>query len=61
MSADGVEQEEVFSEGTPQGSVSVAEGEAYSKVVKRIVVKSEGDQTEVCIKSLHYWHIVQIK
>ncbi|XP_076001841.1 uncharacterized protein ank2a [Genypterus blacodes] len=49
VSADGVEQEEVFSEGTPQGSVSVAEGEAYSKVVKRTVVKSEGDQTEVTL------------
>ncbi|XP_054635265.1 ankyrin-2-like isoform X2 [Dunckerocampus dactyliophorus] len=47
VSSDGVEREEVSIEGTPQGSISVAEGDSYSKVVKRTVLKSEGDHTEV--------------
>ncbi|KAF7666230.1 hypothetical protein LDENG_00114720 [Lucifuga dentata] len=48
-SLDGVEREEVSLEGTSQGSINVAEGDAYSKVVKRTVVKSEGDHTKVTI------------
>lgn len=48
VSADGMEHEEVSLEGAPQGSVSMAEGDGYSKVVKRTVLKSEGDHTEVC-------------
>ncbi|KAM4603376.1 ankyrin-2 [Polymixia lowei] len=47
VSADGVAHEDVSVEGAPQGSISVAEGDAYSKVVKRTVLKSEGDHTEV--------------
>ncbi|XP_062334483.1 ankyrin-2-like isoform X2 [Osmerus eperlanus] len=47
VSADGMEQEEVTVEGSPQGSVSVAEGDSYSRVVKRTVLRSEGDHTEV--------------
>lgn len=47
VSVDGVECEHV-SEGNPQGSISIAEGDGYSKVVKRTVLKSEGDHTEVC-------------
>ncbi|KAM7010036.1 uncharacterized protein LKV04_001897 isoform 4-T4 [Tautogolabrus adspersus] len=47
VSADGVEREEVSMEGAPQGSIHVAEGDGYSKVVKRTVLKSEGDHTEV--------------
>ncbi|XP_070768375.1 ankyrin-2 [Enoplosus armatus] len=47
VSADGVEREEVSLEGAPQGSISTAEGDGYSKVVKRTVLKSEGDHTEV--------------
>ncbi|KAG7238383.1 hypothetical protein INR49_030890, partial [Caranx melampygus] len=47
VSADGVEHQEVSLEGAPQGSISMAEGDGYSKVVKRTVVKSEGDHTEV--------------
>lgn len=39
-------------EGDPQGSISMAEGDGYSKVVKRTVLKSEGDHTEVCVSSL---------
>ncbi|XP_034463092.1 ankyrin-2 [Hippoglossus hippoglossus] len=47
ISADGVEREEVTLEGSPQASISVAEGDGYSKVVKRTVLKSEGEHTEV--------------
>ncbi|XP_067106166.1 ankyrin-3-like isoform X1 [Osmerus mordax] len=47
VSADGMEREEVTVEGSPQGSVSVAEGDSYSRVVKRTVLRSEGDHTEV--------------
>ncbi|XP_069385767.1 ankyrin-3 isoform X5 [Paralichthys olivaceus] len=47
ISADGVEREEVTLEGAPQASISVAEGDGYSKVVKRTVLKSEGEDTEV--------------
>ncbi|XP_061535036.1 ankyrin-2 isoform X6 [Phycodurus eques] len=47
VSSDGVEREEVSVEGSPQRSISVAEGDGYSKVVKRTVLKSEGDHTEV--------------
>ncbi|XP_069024265.1 ankyrin-2 isoform X1 [Embiotoca jacksoni] len=47
VSADGVEREEMLLEGAPQGSISVAEGDGYSKVVKRTILKSEGDHTEV--------------
>ncbi|XP_077426311.1 uncharacterized protein ank2a isoform X2 [Vanacampus margaritifer] len=47
VSSDGVEREEVSIEGSPQRSISVGEGDGYSKVVKRTVLKSEGDNTEV--------------
>ncbi|XP_056136528.1 ankyrin-2-like [Lampris incognitus] len=47
VSADGVTREEVSSEGAPQDSISMAEGDGYSKVVKRTVLKSEGEHTEV--------------
>ncbi|KAI3352437.1 hypothetical protein L3Q82_005391 [Scortum barcoo] len=47
VSMDGVEHEEVSLEGAPQGSISMAAGDGYSKVVKRTVLKSEGDHTEV--------------
>ncbi|XP_068506903.1 ankyrin-2 isoform X7 [Syngnathus scovelli] len=47
VSSDGVEREEVSIEGSPQRSISVTEGDGYSKVVKRTILKSEGDHTEV--------------
>lgn len=47
-SADGAEHEEVSLEGGAQGSISTAEGDGYSKVVKRTILKSEGDHSEVC-------------
>ncbi|XP_075318912.1 uncharacterized protein ank2a isoform X3 [Odontesthes bonariensis] len=47
VSADGVEHEEVSLEGAPQRSVTLSEGDGYSKVVKQTILKSEGDHTEV--------------
>lgn len=49
VSADGVEREEVMLEGPRQEAVAVDEADGFSKVVKRTVVKSGGDQTEVGI------------
>uniref|UniRef100_A0A672T637 Ankyrin-2-like n=1 Tax=Sinocyclocheilus grahami TaxID=75366 RepID=A0A672T637_SINGR len=48
VSSDGVETEQVRMEGSPQQPVNVAQGDGYSKVIKRTVLKSEGHQTEVC-------------
>uniref|UniRef100_A0A8C8IJT7 Ankyrin-2-like n=1 Tax=Oncorhynchus tshawytscha TaxID=74940 RepID=A0A8C8IJT7_ONCTS len=47
FSPDGVEREEVTVQGSQQEMVSVEEGDSFNKVVKRTVVRSEGDQTEV--------------
>ncbi|XP_049339003.1 ankyrin-2b isoform X21 [Astyanax mexicanus] len=47
VSADGVEREEVMVEGGQQEAITVDEADSFSKVVKRTVVKSGGDQTEV--------------
>ncbi|XP_056586420.1 ankyrin-2b isoform X3 [Triplophysa dalaica] len=48
VSADGVEREEVLMmEGPQQESVRVDEADAFSKVLKRTVVRSAGDQTQV--------------
>uniref|UniRef100_A0A8C7HFM2 Ankyrin 2 n=1 Tax=Oncorhynchus kisutch TaxID=8019 RepID=A0A8C7HFM2_ONCKI len=61
FSPDGVEREEVTVQGSQQEMVSVEEGDCFNKVVKRTVVRSEGDQTEVnsnnhlensCLKSM---------
>uniref|UniRef100_A0A3P8TWV0 Ankyrin 2a, neuronal n=1 Tax=Amphiprion percula TaxID=161767 RepID=A0A3P8TWV0_AMPPE len=45
VSVDGVEHEEMTLEGASQGSVTLP-GDGYSKVVKRTVLKSDGDHTE---------------
>ena len=57
-----MEHEEVLLDGAPQASISMAEGDGYSKVVKRTVVKSEGDHTEVCVLCIMcvYYHTLQI-
>lgn len=52
-----MEREEVSSEGAPHGSISMAEGDGYSKVVKRTVLKSEGDHTEVCVLYIMFVYI----
>ncbi|NWX84613.1 ANK2 protein, partial [Nothoprocta pentlandii] len=47
VSADGTEREEVTVQGTPQQlPVQVEEGDSYSKVVKRVVLKSGSEQSE---------------
>ncbi|XP_065117830.1 ankyrin-2b isoform X4 [Paramisgurnus dabryanus] len=48
VSADGVEREEVMMmEGPQQEAVRVDDADAFSKVVKRTIVRSTGDQTQV--------------
>ncbi|XP_059392566.1 ankyrin-2b isoform X21 [Carassius carassius] len=47
VSADGVEREEVMLEGPQQEAVTVYEADGFSKVVKRTVVQSGGETTEV--------------
>lgn len=50
VSADGVEREEVLMmEGPQQEAVRVDEADSFSKVLKRTVVRSAGDQTQVCL------------
>ncbi|NXC68395.1 ANK2 protein, partial [Anhinga anhinga] len=46
VSQDGTEKEEVLMQGTPQTPVTVKEGDGYSKVVKRVVLKSDSEQSE---------------
>lgn len=54
VSADGVEREEVMVEGALQEAITVDDADGFSKVVKRTVVRSAGDQTEVssCFQSI---------
>ncbi|XP_028943258.1 ankyrin-2 [Antrostomus carolinensis] len=49
VSPDGTEKEEVLMQGTPQRPVTVEEGDGYSKVVKRVVLKSGSEQSEVTL------------
>ncbi|NXE97869.1 ANK2 protein, partial [Menura novaehollandiae] len=46
VSPDGTEKEEVVMQGTPQAPVAVGEGDGYSKVVKRVVLKSDSEHSE---------------
>ncbi|NXM67366.1 ANK2 protein, partial [Serilophus lunatus] len=46
VSPDGTEKEEVLVQGAPQTPVTVEEGDGYSKVVKRVVLKSSSEQSE---------------
>ncbi|NWV06240.1 ANK2 protein, partial [Ptilonorhynchus violaceus] len=46
VSPDGTEQEEAVVQGTPQAPVTVEEGDGYSKVVKRVVLKSDSEHSE---------------
>lgn len=59
VSADGTETQEVTVEGSCQEMVQIEEGDAVSRVIKRTVLRSEGDQKEVrqyCVKIVrpHY-------
>ncbi|XP_015717444.1 ankyrin-2 isoform X4 [Coturnix japonica] len=49
VSPDGTEKEDIIMQGTPQQPVTVEEGDGYSKVVKRVVLKSDSEQTEVTL------------
>ncbi|XP_042326247.1 ankyrin-2 [Sceloporus undulatus] len=44
---DGTEKEEVVMQGEPQEPVTVEEGDGFSKVIKRVVLKSDSEQSEV--------------
>uniref|UniRef100_A0A8C8BIJ4 Ankyrin 2 n=1 Tax=Otus sunia TaxID=257818 RepID=A0A8C8BIJ4_9STRI len=57
VSPDGTEKEEVLMQGPPQKPVTVEEGDGYSKVVKRVVLKSDGEQSEV--RSSTFFAVVQ--
>ncbi|NXR84221.1 ANK2 protein, partial [Pycnonotus jocosus] len=46
VAPDGAEKEEVLMQGTPQAPVTVEEGDGYSKVVKRVVLKSDSEHSE---------------
>ncbi|XP_045920516.1 ankyrin-2b isoform X6 [Micropterus dolomieu] len=47
VSADGMETQEVTIEGSHQETVQIEEGDAVSRVVKRTVLHSDGDQKEL--------------
>ncbi|XP_036372455.1 ankyrin-2-like isoform X2 [Megalops cyprinoides] len=47
VSADGAELQEASVEAPEQEAVRVEAGDGYSKVLKRMVLRSEGDQSEV--------------
>ncbi|KAG8519420.1 Ankyrin-2 [Galemys pyrenaicus] len=49
VSPDGTEKEEIMMQGTPQEPVSLEDGDAYSKVIKRVVLKSDSAQSEVTL------------
>ncbi|XP_073748253.1 ankyrin-2 isoform X35 [Callorhinus ursinus] len=49
ISSDGTEKEEVTMQGMAQGPISIEEGDGYSKVMKRIVLKSDTEQSEVTL------------
>uniref|UniRef100_A0A7N6A7Q6 Ankyrin 2 n=1 Tax=Anabas testudineus TaxID=64144 RepID=A0A7N6A7Q6_ANATE len=51
VSADGMETQEVTIEGSHQETVQIEEGDSVSRVVKRTVLHSEGDQKEVTTAS----------
>ncbi|XP_053110657.1 ankyrin-2 isoform X29 [Hemicordylus capensis] len=44
---DGTEKEEVVMQGEPQEPIKVEEGDGYSKILKRVVLKSDSEQSEV--------------
>ncbi|XP_075837540.1 ankyrin-2 isoform X44 [Microtus pennsylvanicus] len=49
VSSDGVEKEEITMQGTPQEPVTIEDGDSYSKVIKRVVLKSDTQQSEMTL------------
>ncbi|XP_059902821.1 ankyrin-2-like isoform X10 [Gadus macrocephalus] len=52
VSADGMECEELSAVGAPQGSRGMVLGDGSSKGLRRTIIKSEGDHTEVTFSEL---------
>ncbi|XP_074252732.1 ankyrin-2 isoform X49 [Saimiri boliviensis] len=46
ISSEGTEKEEITVQGMPQETVNIEEGDGYSKVIKRVVLKSDTEQSE---------------
>nr|KAF6309468.1 ankyrin 2 [Pipistrellus kuhlii] len=46
VSADGTEREEVTVQGSPQEPIRIEDGDGYSKVIKRVVLRSDTQQSE---------------
>ncbi|XP_025026146.1 ankyrin-2 isoform X4 [Python bivittatus] len=44
---DGTEKEEVVMQGEPPEPITLEEGDSYSKVLKRVVLKSDSEQSEM--------------
>nr|XP_045000416.1 ankyrin-2 isoform X4 [Jaculus jaculus] len=49
VSSDGTEKEEITMQGTPQEPIDIEAGDNYSKVIKRVVLKSDTQQSEVTL------------
>ncbi|XP_053514087.1 ankyrin-2 isoform X10 [Artibeus jamaicensis] len=49
VSPDGIEREEVTVQGQPQEPISVEDGDGFSKVIKRVVLRSDTEQSEVTL------------
>ncbi|XP_062964886.1 ankyrin-2 isoform X4 [Cynocephalus volans] len=49
VSSEGTEKEEITMQGTPQEPVNIEEGDGYSKVIKRVILKSDIEQSEVTL------------
>ncbi|XP_053767402.1 ankyrin-2 isoform X20 [Desmodus rotundus] len=49
VSSDGIEREEVTMQGRPQEPISVEDGDGFSKVIKRVVLRSDTEQSEVTL------------
>ncbi|XP_077858304.1 ankyrin-2 isoform X11 [Macaca mulatta] len=49
VSSEGTEKEEITVQGMPQEPVNIEEGDGYSKVIKRVVLKSDIEQSEVTL------------
>ncbi|XP_047655202.1 ankyrin-2 isoform X6 [Phacochoerus africanus] len=49
VSSDGTEKEEMTMQGAPQDPISIEEGDGYSKVIKRVVLKSDTERSEVTL------------
>lgn len=58
VSADGTQTQEVSVEGSQQEPVPIQEGDTVSRVIKRTVLRSEGDQKEVGGSSRHYFGFI---